>query len=307
MLKEQESSPEYLTERVMPWWLLPLLPFIPDPTDAVVPIDMDVIPDGTPDWLLEVLYWLTLPFAFTEAQPAYAPMLPIPWAQDPLMLPPNRAPNGWYWYDTNGDGEFGVGDLISPDPNGPFFDPNEVWQGRPPDDFEEWWEDYKDAHPEDTRSWRYEDADGDGIPNWMDDDPYFPHDWDELDDDGDGIPNGMDDDPDVPWVDTDGDGLPDYNDPDPDNPGDWDPPRDSDGDGIPDFFDPDPYGINDWEINPDGVQDGDWPGSIRDPDTMPLPPFWSNPYGPGSNPPAFPTDDSQNHPATPILSLRTGL
>ena len=78
------------------------------------------------------------------------------------------------------------------------------------------------------------DTDGDGVPDYQDDDS-----------DNDGIPDGQEtgDDPNNP-IDTDGDGVPDYRDTDSDDDGltdtqeagdDPNNPTDTDGDGTPDF------------------------------------------------------------------------
>lgn len=121
--------------------------------------------------------------------------------------------------------------------------------------------DHHEGLPED-------DADGDGIPNYLD-----------LDSDGDGIPDAVeagDDDPLTLPVDSDGDGIPDFLDRDSDNnciddadEGD----EDLDGDGIPAYadLDDDGDGILDWiEIGEDCLMpdsDGDGIPDYQDPDS----------------------------------------
>ena len=106
------------------------------------------------------------------------------------------------------------------------------------------------------------DADGDGIPNYLDDDSDGDGIPDKteapngvaVDDDGDGKPNFLDDDSDGDGVpdsvegteDFDGDGVPNYRDEDSDDDGILDtdecyslPCLDSDGDGKPDYLDTD--------------------------------------------------------------------
>lgn len=209
--KIAESDQEPLNE-----WLLKLLPWLVGWEDAILFNDSPIGDDS------DLLYW------------------------NPYMYY-DQTPDGFFYQDDNPEnGMWDPGELISPSPYGPYFDPIEEfpdgWPGQKA--FEEWWEDFQDQ----------------------------PNDWADRDDDGDGIPNGMDDNPDEPWVDTDGDGLPDYVDPDPETPGDWDPPIDSDGDGIPDYMDPYPYG-EDSPIDPDN--DFETPILI-DPELAPpkLPPFW---------------------------------
>lgn len=108
-----------------------------------------------------------------------------------------------------------------------------------------------------------QDADGDGIRDWRDDDA-----------DNDGIPNLVELGP-TPLTprDSDGDGVPDYRDTDSDNDGRPDSaevgpdvlnPRDSDGDGIPDYRDidsdndgiPDVIEMGGVDANRDGRLDG---------------------------------------------------
>ena len=68
-----------------------------------------------------------------------------------------------------------------------------------------------------------QDTDGDGIPDYLDDDDDNDGIPDYLDDDADG--NGIDDDEEGKYFDSDGDGIPDHLDDDDDN------------DGIPDSLD----------------------------------------------------------------------
>jgi len=267
---------EYLTE-MFPWWFWPLIPIIPDPSDAIAPID--IVPpdfyDNFPPWLLEILQLLQLPGM--DGSVADAGMLDIPMQYDKNT--------GWWYDDVDGDGKLSPGDKISPVPGGPYFDPVELFpDGIPmdPEEFRRWWDEW--AQP----------GAPDGQGGWTD--------WEDLDYDGDGLPNGLDDMPYEPWVDSDGDGLPDYNDPDPDNHGDWESPLDSDGDGIPDNIDPDPYGIDDYEMNPDRLPDDQIP-SITDPGLIPTSPA----------PPIFPrmgigqmgsSPMNQNIPDENLSSLR---
>merc|ERR1712000_520868 len=82
-----------------------------------------------------------------------------------------------------------------------------------------------------------EDSDGDGTPDYKDEDS-----------DGDGIPDA-----DEGSDDSDGDGIPDYIDEDSDGDGiddseeASDPEADCDGDGIPDYLDP--YSCEDLPVN----------------------------------------------------------
>jgi uncharacterized repeat protein (TIGR01451 family) len=99
------------------------------------------------------------------------------------------------------------------------------------------------------------DQDGDGTPDFLDDDV-----------DGDGIPNSVEGD-----GDSDGDGIPDYQDTDSDNDGIPDSVEgevDTDGDGVPDYLDED----SDDDGIPDAVEgtvdtDGDGIPDYRDTDS----------------------------------------
>jgi uncharacterized repeat protein (TIGR01451 family) len=99
------------------------------------------------------------------------------------------------------------------------------------------------------------DADGDGTPDYLDEDI-----------DGDGIPNSVEGD-----GDSDGDGVPDYQDTDSDNDGIPDATEgigDTDGDGVPDYLDEDSDGdgIPD-ELEGSGDTDGDGVPDYRDLDS----------------------------------------
>ena len=126
----------------------------------------------------------------------------------------------------------------------------------------------------------YEDADGDGIGNYLDPDSDGDGIGDATegdgDSDGDGTPDFLDedsdddgisdedeagDDPNAP-PDTDGDGTPDYLDEDSDGDGypdeveagDGDEPADTDGDGVPDYLDED----SDGDGTPDSDDEAPW-------------------------------------------------
>ncbi len=124
-------------------------------------------------------------------------------------------------------------------------------------------DDNEDSIPPDLRG--QGDADGDGIPDYLDDDDDNDGIPDELegsgDADGDGIPNYLDDDSDNDGIpdaiegagDADGDGIPDYLDDDSDNDGIPDAIEgsgDTDGDGIPDYLD----GDADNDTIPDAIE-----------------------------------------------------
>jgi OmpA-OmpF porin, OOP family len=151
---------------------------------------------------------------------------------------------------------------------------------------------------------RFEDEDGDGIPDDEDECPELPEDRDgfededgcpDFDDDDDGVPDDMDrcpgevedadgfeDDDGCPDPDNDGDGVLDGDDACPDErgppggPRPGCPPRDSDGDGIPDDRDACPEqpedrdGFQDEDGCPDPDDDGD--GIPDDEDACPREP-----------------------------------
>jgi OmpA-OmpF porin, OOP family len=105
------------------------------------------------------------------------------------------------------------------------------------------------------------DSDGDGIPDYLDEEPNTPKGVKvdsrgrALDSDGDGIPDYLDEEPNTPKgvkvdsrgraLDSDGDGIPDYLDEEPNTPkgvkvDSRGRALDSDGDGIPDYLDEEP-------------------------------------------------------------------
>ena len=94
-----------------------------------------------------------------------------------------------------------------------------------------------------------DDSDGDGLPNFLEED--------QTDPDGDGLPIGIDADPFVPSdPDTDNDGIPDSRD------------HDDDGDGIPDDLDPEPkVPFADNDRDRDERDDNDRDDDDRDRDT----------------------------------------
>jgi len=107
-----------------------------------------------------------------------------------------------------------------------------------------------------------EDADGDGVPDHMDNDDDNDGIPDHQEDaDGDGVPDHMDNDDDNDGIpdhqeDADGDGVPDHMDNDDDNDGIPDNQEDADGDGVPDHMDND----DDNDGIPDNQEDADGDG-----------------------------------------------
>ncbi|MGD8176160.1 putative Ig domain-containing protein [Marinimicrobium sp. ARAG 43.8] len=118
-----------------------------------------------------------------------------------------------------------------------------------------------------------EDSDGDGVPDYVEDEEGTDpgDDKDFPDTDGDGVPDYVEEnidgtDPEDPedFKDTDGDGVPDYveeniDDTDPEDPQDY---RDTDGDGVPDYLenDHDNDGISDDEEGRSENRDSDGDG-----------------------------------------------
>ena len=113
-----------------------------------------------------------------------------------------------------------------------------------------------------------DDSDGDGIPDFLDGDDDSSD--GTNDSDGDGIADTVECPTGLPCQDTDNDGVPDYMDDDDDNDGIPSAvegeSRDSDGDGTPDYRDPDDDNDGLLTRNEDGNSDGD-----GDPSTMPGP------------------------------------
>ena len=140
-----------------------------------------------------------------------------------------------------------------------------------------------------------DDADGDGIPNFLDDYPYgqYGGQLGTPDTDGDGIPDFIDPAPEDPYntspfnglqwlgdalADADGDGVPNFHDWYPYDSTLWDPLQDPDGDGLVKAKDPrpaDPYNpspVNGLNWGPDVYGDADGDGILN---------FWDlEPYGP---------------------------
>ncbi len=123
----------------------------------------------------------------------------------------------------------------------------------------------------------YTDTDGDGVPDYVENnsnpktDPNDPDDF--VDTDGDGIPDHIEE----SGVDTDGDGVPDYieinGDPatDPNNPDDV---ADTDGDGVPDYV----------ETNGDPATDANNPDDVTDTDGDGVPDYVETNSEPATNP-----------------------
>jgi len=129
---------------------------------------------------------------------------------------------------------------------------------------------YPDTDGDGIPDYQDNDSDGDGIPDTaelaVDTDGDGTPDYQDLDSDGDGIPDSVEGN-----ADSDGDGIPDFQDTDSDGDGIPDAleagatpgaPADTDGDGIPDYIDPDSDGDG---IN-DSVEAGANPGAPVDTD-----------------------------------------
>ncbi len=146
--------------------------------------------------------------------------------------------------DRDGNGAVGVWET---DPNDPLDDADldgdgipdvlDGFGGNPVDDLD------SDADGIDDATEGLTDADGDGTPDFLDDDS-----------DGDGVPDSAE----SPTADADADGLPDFRDPDADGDGvgDGSEAGDANGDGVADGLqggDADGDGIPDWlDSDPDG-------------------------------------------------------
>ena len=193
-----------------PLWLIPLL-VVPDPTDVLLPMDLDI---AYPDWIHDLLK--DIPFD-PNAGVIGGGMLELPPGGMGMPWPEYEPDRGWWYYEDPETGEW----WVSPYEEGPFMPSGAIPPGISEEDFWEWYENYDP-----------EDWDGDGLPNYQDDRPYDP--WTDTDGDGleDSDPNETD--PNDPNVPIDG-GL---------NPGD------EDGDGIPDYADPDKEIIPDYLFPP---------------------------------------------------------